>query len=46
MSDITTHEIYGYAEREEINSWLRTLAQIRTAPETWPTRWPPQRAAD
>ena len=41
MIDITTHEIYGNAPRDQINSWLRTLAEIRRSPEHWPTRWPP-----
>jgi len=43
--DITAREIYGHAERELINSWLRTLAQIRQWPTTWPTRWPPREEA-
>jgi len=43
LIDPTTNEIYERAAREELNSWLRTLAQIRQWPTTWPTRWsPPQ----
>src|SRR4051812_40613892 len=38
-TDPTTREIYSCAERDHINSWLRTLAQIRQWPTTWPTRW-------
>jgi hypothetical protein len=39
LIDPTTREIYVCAERDQINSWLRTLAQIRQWPTTWPTRW-------
>jgi hypothetical protein len=37
--DDTTQVIYYLAMRPTINSWLRTLAAIRRAPQTWPTRW-------
>jgi hypothetical protein len=37
--DDTTQAIYHLAKRTTINSWLRTLAAIRSAPQTWPTRW-------
>jgi len=38
--DVVAREIYGRAEHHQINSWLRTLAQIRQLPQGWPTRWP------
>jgi hypothetical protein len=37
--DSSTRDIYEYAEPDEVNSWLRTLAHIQRLPERWPTRW-------
>lgn len=39
VPDITTHMIYGLADRPAINSWLRTMNEIRQSPQTWPARW-------
>jgi len=36
--DVVAREIYGRAEHHQINSWLRTLTQIRQLPQGWPTR--------
>lgn len=37
--DFAARDIYAYTDRDDMNSWLRTLAAIRGLPQRWPTRY-------